>query len=229
MINKINMIASLSVFVVVMALGTTQIASAEVMEYIFPLDGIDGYPTDEMIANCGGYYDEARARIYLREREGKTRMWITVKNAVPNTLFTVWLKLVKNPDYPNGSPLTGAKVTAAVDPVDIPLLASATPDDQLTETAMDLGLVGDNGYGAPDLPNAFYTDARGNGNIRLALDYPITKGAYPFQSFDESLSPLAFDNAAFTVRVASHCEDQLAHGLIPGRHEMFFDWRWSNN
>jgi hypothetical protein len=31
-------------------------------------------------------------------------------------------------------------------------------------------------------------------------------------------------DAPFTLRIASHCTDDLSHGLTPGNREGWFDW-----
>ena len=190
----------------------------ESFKTIFPLDGISGYPPEEMIENCGGEFVNAEAKLRVRQKNGKTTINIWVKNAVPYTFWTVWLKLH------SPSPLTGAGVTAVANPDDIEELSEVTPDSVLTDTAIDLGLVGDDGSGSTDVVNGFYTNKHGKGHFRIKLDFPIIKGAYQFQEFDSSLDPLPVGVAPFSLRVASHCDDQVGHGLVPGFHEMWFDW-----
>ncbi len=187
---------------------------------IFPLEGVPGYSAEEMVINCGGEYPNARARIYMSQRYGRSVVMIRVRNAPPNALFTIWLKLA------SPSPLTGAGVTALANPADIPDLAAITPSANLTETAEMLGLSGDDGSGGTSAANGFTTDERGNGLFFAYLKFPIMKGAYQFQEFDESLAPVAIDNAPFTLRLATHCTDERAHGLVAGKHEMFFDWKY---
>ncbi len=97
--------------------------------------------------------------------------------------------------------------------------------------------------GAPrdEATNGFTTDAEGNGSVTLDLDFPIAGGAYPFQryaGFDAgnpaftretpNAIPVAIADASsgvpFTLRLASHCGDNLHNGLVAGPHEPWFDW-----
>ena len=81
-------------------------AHSQAFRFIFPLSGIGSYPVDEMVENCGGTYDDAQARIWVRQRNGKTHLKIHVTTSVPDTLWTIWLRL----DQP--SELTGADYRA---------------------------------------------------------------------------------------------------------------------
>lgn len=144
-------------------------------------------------------------------------MTIDVEGARPDTLFTVWLMLA------GGSPMMKAGATA--------LLHS----DDLTE-AVDL-------MAMPNsvAKNGFTTDAEGKGSVTLTLDYPVIGGAFPFQRYaafdvenpafnrDEPRAiPVAIADAGtgvpFTLRLASHCGDNLHNGLVAGQHEPWFDW-----
>jgi len=86
----------------------------------------------------------------------------------------------------------------------------------------------------------FHSDEAGNGSFFIELDFPIINGAYPFQNFEgfdaaderfkveqPSIPPvaIAMSGVPFTMRVASHCIDGLGHGLLPGPHEGWFDWK----
>ena len=80
--------------------------------------------------------------------------------------------------------------------------------------------------------NVFWTDRSGNGAYYAKLDYRLVKGAFQFQEFDSSLArnaigdgPLGPVAYGVRLRLASHYVDQLAHGLVPGKHEMWFDWK----
>ena len=108
--------------------------------------------------------------------------------------------------------------------IDLIIVATITPDAGLTQTARDLGLVGDNGLGGPKAANAFWTDESGYGTFYAKLDYPLVKGAVQFQEYDATLARAAIGDAPFRLRIASHCADNMAHGLLPGFHEMWFDW-----
>lgn len=191
---------------------------AQDFRFIFPLAGIPWYPQEDMVKNCGGTYDHAAAKIWVRQRDGKTHVKIHVSNSVPNTLWTIWLRL----DKP--SELTGLPITALANPSDTSALAAITPDANLTQTAKDLGLSGDDGRGGRHAANAFWTDKWGNGAFYAKLDYPLVKGAVQFQDFDATLARAAIANAPFRLRLASHCDDNAAHGLVPAFHEMWFDW-----
>ena len=171
-------------------------------------------------------WPNAEARIRLNERHGTSRLIFRVRNARPNTLYTVWLRLLGEDSEGNlfgGSPLTGLPVT--------PLVASADLPVQLAATLPNLG--------SDNLSNGFHTNARGNGRVRLAVDLPISSGAYPFQRFPnfeqlktdialtnaDNLARLGGDPAAIrpvaipdgsqapvTILVASHCTYGLSDG-----------------
>ena len=121
------------------------------------------------------------------------------------------------------SPLTGIGASALVNVKDIHALAAVTPDENLTDAARDIGLSGDDGTGGFGA-NGFWTDGYGDGYLHLQLDYPVVKGGFPFDELGASLQPQAVGKTPFRIRVASHCADQVGHGLIPGFHEMWFDW-----
>lgn len=204
--------------------ATTAAASGNGIEKfttVFPMDFGNPvtYTAEEMVQNCGGEFEDARAWMTLLQRGGRSFVHIRVSNTVPDTFFTVWLWVN------GGSPLTVASVTALANPDEIPALGAATPASALTADANTLGLLGDDGSGSPEAPNGFWTNHRGNGSIYLKLDFPIVKGAYQFQEFGGNLAPArVIGNAPFSIRIASHCVDQVGHGLVPGKHEMWFDW-----
>ena len=78
----------------------------------------------------------------------------------------------------------------------------------------------------------------------LNLEFAFPGGAYPFHRADLSVAaldrlaslfpdyrliPMAIVDAReidapFTLRIASHCTDDLSHGLTPGNREGWFDW-----
>ena len=197
----------------------------EAFRFIYPLETIPWYPAEDMVKNCGGTYDHAKAKITYEQRGGKTHVYIRVKKTVPNTFWTVWLRT----DTGSTSPLTGMPITALANPGDVGGLVKYTAHDRLTQEALDLGLQGDDGTGtAVDVANGFWTDRWGYGEFRAKLDYPLVKGAFQWQEFDSSLARSAIGTAPFRVRVVSHCVDQVGHGLLPGIpprfHEMWFDW-----
>lgn len=164
------------------------------------------------------HWADARAELVLSQSATASEVTVTLESARPDTLFTIWLMLA------GGSPLMEAGATALIHSDDL-------------AAAVDL-------MGAPDTvaSNGFTTDADGNGHITLTLDYPIVGGAFPFQryaGFDAENEvftrdapraiPVAIADAAtgapFTLRLASHCGDNLHNGLIAGQHEPWFDWR----
>lgn len=183
-------------------------------------------------------WPKAEARFRLNESHGTSRLTFRIRNARPNTLYTVWLRLLGEDSEGNpfgGSPLTGIPVT--------PLVASADLPEQLAATLPNPG--------SDQLSNGFRTNAWGNGHVSLAVDFPISSGAYPFQrfpDFDQLKTDIALTNpgnlarlggqaaaikpvaivdgsqAPATVLVASHCTDGLGHGLLPGPHENWFTW-----
>jgi len=189
---------------------------------IFPLDGIAGYPPEDMVENCGGEFPDAKAKLRISQRKGKTWLRIKVKNATPNTLFTVWLRLAA------ANPLTDSTVWPLSNPSDASDLASKTPHASLTDVAKDppLDLSGDDGSGSDELANGFFTNESGRGKFVIHLEYPLVKGAFQFHEIDDTLKPIATsDSPSFRLRLASHCDDDnVGHGFVPGRHEMWFDW-----
>ncbi len=118
-------------------------------------------------------------------------------------------------------------------------LSFATPDGNLNKDVFAPG-IGDGGAGSNNVINGFVTDSEGNGRLKIALDYPLIKGAIPFHLFLDDLSPVAIGTDPvfpFTLRIVSHCEDNVGHGLVPGgqldpeteqplstNHEIWFEW-----
>ena len=179
--------------------------------------------------NCGDdQFLDATARLIV-SNDGRD-LEIEVRGARPNTLFTGWLRLKGNDAAGvafGGSPITGKGSTP---------LAPSSELDELLE------LMGE-GNGQPEAANAFTTDENGNGNLRVTLDNSLFGGAYPFQNFEgfdptddrfpiePSLYPVAIVvpdgeliTAPFTVRLSAHCTDDLAHGLVQGDRETWWNW-----
>ena len=165
--------------------------------------------------HCGGDFPAATAQIAISQMGDSSTVHIKINKARPETLYTTWLRLKGKTigeeaiEY-GGSPLTGAGST--------PLAAS---------TALASLLSAAEGLGVPEVANGFRTDAEGNGELVAELDFPILGGAYPFQRHDESLAPLAITGAPFApfmIRIASHCTDDLGHGVNAGNREPWFDW-----
>ena len=183
-------------------------------------------------------WPEATARLRLNERHGHSTLTFRVRNARPNTLYTIWIRLLgtDSEGHPyGGSPLTGIPVT--------PLAHTEELPDQLAATLPNPG--------SDALSNGFRTNHRGNGHLTLRVDFPITSGAYPFQRFADwenwkddialtnpgnlarlggqpaAIKPVAITDgkqAPATLLIASHCVDDIGHGLLPGPHENWFTW-----
>lgn len=183
-------------------------------------------------------WPEAIARFRLKERSGRSELTFDIRNAKPDTLYTVWLRLAGVDSEGNtygGSPLTGLPVT--------PLVASSDLPTQLAFTLPHPG--------SDELPNGVRTNRHGKAKLTFSVDFPINSGAYPFQRFPDftthkddaaltnemnlarlggqaaSIKPVAIPDgsqAPATILIASHCVDGLGHGLIPGPHENWFVW-----
>ena len=162
----------------------------------------------------GGTWPDATAVIRVAQTDTTTEIEIDVVGARPDTLFTSWLRL-KGTDPETGeswggNPITGKGSTALAPSTDLPELI------EMSE-----------GVGEPEAPNAFWTDADGAGSLVVLLDLPMIDGAYPFDNYDPSLEPVPTVRAPyapFLVRLASHCTDELAHGILQGDREMWFNW-----
>lgn len=162
-------------------------------------------------------WEEARARVKIVQVQGSSYVQIGLRNARPDTVYTVWLRLAGTVTATGlsfgGSPLTGGGATPLVAGYNLPEVLHYSPPNP----------------GTPDPSNGFTTDAQGNGKLVVALDFPVLGGAYPFNFVD--LPPTAIVNPAaegidgpFMLRVVSHCQDDLAHGVSPANREAWFDW-----
>jgi hypothetical protein len=100
------------------------------------------------------------------------------------------------------------------------------------------------GSGSPNQPNGFRTGTGGEGSLELDLDFPVVGGAYPFNRMDAATLaaaqvkraaaeaiPTTIVNptdsaigAGFLIRVVSHCQDDLGHGLSPATREPWFQY-----
>ncbi|MEM7132324.1 MAG: hypothetical protein AAF702_38835 [Chloroflexota bacterium] len=170
-------------------------------------------------------WPDAAATLEIRQGAGMSTVAIEVSNVRPNTYYTMWLRLLGedvNGVKFGGNPLMGIPGT--------PLVPSDYLDEMLeaVSTPTDAGIHG------------FHSGEDGNGSLYLELDFPIINGAYPFQNFEgfdasderfkleqPSIPPVAIAmvGAPFTLRLASHCTDGMGHGLLPGPHEGWFDWK----
>ncbi|MDH3682724.1 MAG: hypothetical protein OEV40_22555 [Acidimicrobiia bacterium] len=188
---------------------------------------------NSVIADCpdaktgeeNGWLDAA-ASLRLRQSGGMTQLQIRLSDARPDTYFTVWLRLggTDSSGEPFGTnPLTDGKAT--------PLAATGHLPDLLAATGA--------GNGNDQQPNGFRTNARGNAVFRTTVDFPVVSGAYPFQRFpdwdptdprlpaaDPAIYPVAIagPQGPYTLRIVSHCTDDVGHGLQSGPREWWFDW-----
>lgn len=215
--GQISMLRRGLLSVVHLAMAASATAQTIALEEIFPLAGQSDYSQEEMVANVGGEFPNASAVITYALDGDSTTVDVEVIDAVPDTYFTVWLRLAR------ASPLTGAIATPLASPSDLAALAPSTPATNLSFAAQSLGMIGDDGSGAAGQVNGFLTDASGNGRFSVTLDFPLMLGgSYPFDELDASLTPVSFGKTPFAIRVVSHAIDQVGHGLISGKHEMWF-------
>ncbi|ETW92640.1 MAG: hypothetical protein ETSY2_52920 [Candidatus Entotheonella gemina] len=143
----------------------------------------------------------------IDQANGQTALTINVVQAAPRTVFTVWLLLYA----PN--PVTAMSATPLANISDFASLAAMTPDTAFTPGAQDAGLAGDNGEGELESANRFWTDRSGNGWFDIVVDFPLVRGAYPFQAFDSRFAPVP--NHEIPLAIVSHCVDDRVHGFLP--------------
>jgi len=168
----------------------------------------------------------ATGHLTLKQNATSSEVTVSVTDARPDTLYTIWLMLAgKTQDGESfgGNPIMKSGATALV-------------PTSLLEEAIEIMK-----SPSQEASNGFTTDADGNGSVRIALDFPIVGGAYPFQRFagfdatDPAFTrsparavPVAITDkstgAPFTLRIASHCGDNLHSGLVAGQHEAWFNW-----
>ena len=180
---------------------------------------VDGYRSADSWAG-------ATSQLKLKQDATSSEVTVTMENARPDTLFTIWLMLAGK--TPAGESFGGSSLMKSGT---TPLIATA----DLSEAVAILKSP------RTEVTNGFITDTAGNGSVTLNLDYPIVGGAYPFQRFDgfdatdpaytqdiPQAIPVAITGksagAPFTLRLASHCGDNLHDGLVAGQHEPWFDW-----
>ena len=170
-------------------------------------------------------WPDASATLEFVQAVSSSTVTVEVSSAKPNTYYTLWLRLRgkdANGNVFGGSPLTGKPGTALIPTSALPAALAAMGE----AVVRDL--------------NGFHTDQDGNGSVKIDLDFPIVNGAYPFHRFEgfdptderfpldaPSAHPVAIvgQGVPFTLRLASHCVDGLSHGLLPGPHEGWFDWK----
>ncbi len=183
-------------------------------------------------ANCvtdpnGNAWQGATATLEVKQKGGGSGVEIEVSDATPDTLFTVWVRIKgKSGLNSAGSPLTGGGATP---------LASGSELDALNAISPWVDPAG-----ASSSANSFTTDAYGNGDFEIDLDFPLVRGAYPFQMTATSRPgheghanvPTAIadprepgqEDTAFLIRVVSHCTDGASHGLSPSTREAWFQY-----
>ena len=168
----------------------------------------------------------ARATLTIVQRHGRTAGIITVIDAMPDTIFTIWIRISGT------SPLTGKPLTPFANVNDYITLAQTAPDAVLTDAARVLGAGGNDGSGSADLSvllNAFQTDSEGNGKFAFDLDYMLIGGVLPFERLDSTLEPVAIRSAetedARIVSIVSHCASNRGYGLVAEAvaNESWFD------
>ncbi len=180
-------------------------------------------------------WPEAAANLEIWQGGGASKVVVEVNGAKPDTLYTMWVRLRGEDSAGNafgGNPLIGLPGKP-----DIGIPGNALVPTSYMPRALDAvhGPVTDPIHG-------FWSDAEGSGSVTIELDYPIIGGALPFHRFagfdpeDPKLTktnpraiPVAIvgesNGAPFTLRLASHCKDGKSHGLAPGPHEGWFDWK----
>ncbi len=198
---------------------------------------------DTVEANCppdpsSNSWQGATAKLHVRQVGNSSTVDIKVKNAVPFTVFTVWLRMRGNgPGDAMGnntsigpSPMTGGGAT--------PLLSGHALDMALFESPPFPG--------TPTPANGFTTNSNGNAHFSIDLDFPVIGGSFPFQLASQGAvqalitagstwpliripSPIVNPadpniSAPFLMRVASHCLDQLGHGLSAGVREAWWQY-----
>jgi hypothetical protein len=194
-----------------------------------------------VIEECGGAFDgsdyagqrPAKARLKLKQIGDKSLVKVILKNGRPNTLYSVWLR-VKGADQDGnafgGNPLTNGGATPLVPGTSLDALEKNSPWNSSGSTTIENGLT---------------TDAAGSGRLVIRLDFPLLGGSYPFNKISNaslenirhvenpsaSAIPVAIVNpremnvtAPFSLRIISHCQDDLGHGLSPANRETWFDW-----
>ena len=181
----------------------------------------------------------ATANIKIKQNETNSAVAFQITNAKANTLYTAWLRMAgKGPGNEDDkeikigpNPMNGGGATA--------LLPSTDLDEAILQSPPF------NGTKSPK--NGFTTDKNGSANFSVNLDFPLIGGAYPFHRASKiSVSklrdagskwplirkPAAIVNPAekeiiapFMIRIISHCQDGLAHGLSPSKREPWFQWK----
>jgi hypothetical protein len=187
-----------------------------------------------VIDQCGGgaeNWDGATATIENVQAGGDSTVKFRLKGGKPNTHYTLWVRM-KGKGHGatiGGSPITGGGATP---------LANTSGLDALVADWI--------GSGSNTGANSFDTNHQGDANVRFKLDFPLEGGAYPFNRMSaQSLldihtyknpaaeaipSPIvdprdaSISSAPFMIRMVSHCQDGLGHGLSPSNREAWFQY-----
>jgi hypothetical protein len=185
-----------------------------------------------VIDECGGgteNWDGATATIANEQEAGGSRVKLSLKDAKPNTHYTVWVRM-KGSSHSTGfggSPVTGGGAT--------PLAPSTALGDLIADWV---------GSGSTTGANSFDTNHKGNANTFINLDFPLEGGSYPFNNMTAGdLANAQSKNAAalatpativdpradniggpFMIRMVSHCQDGTGHGLSPSNREAWFQY-----
>lgn len=186
-----------------------------------------------ILDNCGASSGVQSATLKVWQHGNSSTVDIKVQDARPDTVYTVWLRTAGSGldgASIGGSPLTNGGAT--------PLAPGYALDEMISYTPP---------FGGTSSPtNGFVTDAKGDANFSIRLDFPLVGGAYPFQKASEAAlaawqaaggnpnaqripSPVVNPadpniNAPFLLRVISHCTDQQGHGLSPAVREAWFQY-----
>jgi hypothetical protein len=184
---------------------------------------------DTVEANCGGPdYQGATAELTIAQSNDGSTVEIEVEDAVPNTHFTVWMRIKGGAGFNEaGSPWTGGGATP---------LCSGTEFDSLNANSPWNNAAGS----LVPLCNSFSTDSAGDGTFKTSVNFPVVGGAYPFQQSDGAparpghdahadvptaiVDPRTGNGGPFMIRVVSHCTDGANHGLSPATREAFFQY-----
>jgi len=216
---------------------------------------------DTVAANCGGSFDgsdyagqkPASGTIEASyDDDGTSESKIKIKNARPNTHYTVWVR-VKGQSHGigfGGSPVTGGGATPYAPSSELATLINDWVDPTgvgCVPPGTALGGAAGVNCSAPRA-NGFVTDGNGKGKITIYSDYiSMAGGAYPFNRMSAATLAVAQGkNAAataaptavvdprdpsvgpggtpFLFRMVSHCLDDASHGVSPGKRETWFNF-----
>lgn len=190
-----------------------------------------------VLDSCGDgveNWDSSTADISISTAGGSSKVKINLKNARPNTHFTVWLRM-KGQSHGvgfGGSPVTGGGATPLAPTSELGTLVADWIDPAGSLIPRE---------------NGFITDANGSGKLKVKLDFPMSSGAYPFNRMDHATylaaqgknaaaeaSPTAIvdpreasvgpSGTPFMIRMVSHCQDDASHGLSPANREAWFQF-----